>query len=201
MKISILLSVLMTLAGHVYSQNISGTVRNASGEEIIGVNVTMKGTSKGTVTDSKGHFSITRSSQTDTLLFSIWGYISQEVPSLGKQIKNVELKKQDKRLDDIRVGGYGQTKRENLTGAVDQVAVDLHAVARAQILHRDVVTFHSELRVVARHQRIVERELAAGGAPDHELAFGQLDVVLLVAEHVLQGFVPPSSRDSAVWPA
>lgn len=101
--------------------NISGTVTNESGETLIGVNVLVKGTNKGTATDFEGHFNLEDVDENAVLVVSYIGYQTLEVPVAGKSTFTITLKMDSQLLDEVVVVGYGTQKKVNLTGAVDQV--------------------------------------------------------------------------------
>lgn len=112
-------NVLSTLQSK--SQLIKGTVKDATGEPLIGVSVTLKGkTNAGTITDINGDFSIDCGNK-DILVFSYIGYITQEISPDGKSSLSVLLKEDTKQLDEVIVIGYGTTTRKSAIGAVDQV--------------------------------------------------------------------------------
>src|SRR5690554_6199864 len=60
--------------------NVKGKVVNEAGEPLIGVSIIIKGTDKGTVTDLSGSFTLEQLSETDVMVFSYIGYLTQEVP-------------------------------------------------------------------------------------------------------------------------
>ena len=104
-----------------HSQNaIRGTVKSA-GESLPGVSVTVKGKPIGSVTDINGNYSIANVSQDDILVFTFIGYVTQEIPVKGKSVIDVELSSDTKSLNEVVVVGYGNQKKVNLTGAVDQI--------------------------------------------------------------------------------
>lgn len=108
---------------------VEGTVLDAqTGGGLPGVNVVVKGTSTGTVTDAAGHYQLTVPDGATTLVFSFVGYLSQEVPLDGKTIIAVRLAADTKSLDEVVVVGYGTQKKVNLTGAVSSIsAADLES--------------------------------------------------------------------------
>ena len=118
----ILLGILISIP--VYSQNkaISGTVKDdMSGEALIGVSVMVKETSKGTITDIDGNFSI-EILKGQTLVFSYIGYKPQEIKISNQQLVKVSLKEDVETLDEVVVVGYGTMKRSDLTGSVVSVS-------------------------------------------------------------------------------
>jgi len=103
-------------------KTISGVVKDASdGQTIPGVNVMVKGTSNGTVTDLDGVFQLTVAEDAHTLVVSFVGYLTQEV-ALGNQASlDIFLEQDVQSLDEVVVVGYGTAKKRDLTGAVNRV--------------------------------------------------------------------------------
>ena len=113
------------------SKSISGKVTDNGKEELIGVTVSIKGTSTGTVTDESGNYSINIQGEKDTLLFSYVGYLSQEVIIGTQTTINVQMEPDVQNLSEVVVVGYGTQKKVNLVGAVSQLNVDEKIVSRA----------------------------------------------------------------------
>lgn len=104
---------------------VKGTVKDASGEPLIGVSVSVKGKSGiGTITDINGNFSI-QCDANDALVFSYIGYATLEFPVNGKSSLSISMKEDTKVLDEVIVVGYGTTTRKSAVGAVDQVKADM----------------------------------------------------------------------------
>ena len=104
---------------------VKGTVKDASGEPLIGVSVSVKGKSGiGTITDINGNFSI-QCDANDTLVFSYIGYATLEFPVNGKSSLSISMKEDTNVLDEVIVVGYGTTTRKSAVGAVDQVKADM----------------------------------------------------------------------------
>ena len=102
-------------------QNISGTVKNAAGEPLPGVTVTVKGTNKATSTDSNGRFSI-EANPTDVLVISSVGFDSFEIAAnAGSVLQQIVLKESSQALEELVVIGYGTVNRKNVSGAVASV--------------------------------------------------------------------------------
>jgi TonB-linked SusC/RagA family outer membrane protein len=101
---------------------VQGAVTDSKGEGLPGVNVILKGSSRGTVTDAQGRFSLKVPDQGAVLVFSFVGFTSQEVAVSGSERLNVKLEAQDKSLDEVVVVGYGTQSRATVTGAVGQIA-------------------------------------------------------------------------------
>ena len=103
-------------------QPVSGTVRDANGEALIGVSVLEKGTTNGTITDIDGQFQVRRPvSENPTLIFSYIGYLTNEVAVGQQSTLDVVLQEDVAQLEEIVVIGFGTQKRVNLSGAVDQI--------------------------------------------------------------------------------
>ena len=96
-----------------------GTVVDQDGLPLIGVSVLVKGTSKGTVTDIDGNFSL-EVEQGKTLEFTYVGYLTRSVVVKGTDV-HVVLKEDLMSLDELVVVGYGTQKKANLTGSVANV--------------------------------------------------------------------------------
>lgn len=117
----LLLPLALLLGSFIYAQSVTGTVTDASGP-LPGVNVLVKGTTIGTVTDFDGNYTITADSGT-TLVFSFIGYLTQEIVVSGSTL-NVTLSEDAAQLDEVVVVGYGSIKAKDATGAVASVKSD-----------------------------------------------------------------------------
>ena len=106
------------------AKKVTGCVKNALGEPIIGASVVEKGApTNGTITDFDGNFTLTVSG--NELQISYIGYLPQVVKvQSGVTSYNVTLKEDTKTLDEVVVIGYGTQKKVNLTGAVASVSTD-----------------------------------------------------------------------------
>lgn len=103
---------------------VTGTVRDALGDPVIGANVVVKGTTNGTITDIDGHFSIEAASH-DILQVSFIGYLAQDIALGGKKEIAITIREDTQKLDEVVVVGYGTQKKVNLTGAVEQVTSEV----------------------------------------------------------------------------
>lgn len=118
--VTLLMSTLCLIA-FAQGRQVTGVVKDATGEPMIGVNVLVKGTTNGTITDFDGNFTIQGVNDKDVLVVSYIGYISQELP-VGRQSSfNVILKDDTQALDEVVVVGYGVQKKSDLTGSVGSV--------------------------------------------------------------------------------
>lgn len=118
---SLLLSlVLLPVAAQTIK--VTGVVREATGG-IPGVNVTVKGTTIGTITDMEGRYYINVPSD-GVLQFTFIGYQTKNVSVKNRTIVNVTMEEDSKQLDEVVVVGYGVTKKSDLTGSVASVKAD-----------------------------------------------------------------------------
>lgn len=122
-NLKFLLSCFMLLMSVVaFAQNqVTGHVADATGEPIIGANVTVKGTTVGTITDIDGNFTLEVGSTDGTLVVSFIGYKSAEAAIKGKSPINVILQEDTETLDEVVVVGYGTQNRKSPTGAISDV--------------------------------------------------------------------------------
>lgn len=103
---------------------ISGTVTDAeTGDPIPGVNVLVKGTTSGTITDVAGNFNIDVD-QGAILVFSSVGFKSMEVPVRSGSVINVSLQADITALSEIVVVGYGTQEKRDVTAAIGSVDAD-----------------------------------------------------------------------------
>lgn len=87
-----------------------------------GVNVTVKGTSRGTTTDAEGNFRIAVPDDRATLVFSSVGYNPQEIAVGNQSTLNITLVADERSLNEVVVVGYGTQKKSQLTGAISSVS-------------------------------------------------------------------------------
>ncbi len=120
---SLALAFLLVLSGTLVSgQNdgkitVSGRVSDNNGELLPGVNVVVKNTTIGTVTDLEGKYSLAVNAS-DILEFRFIGYTFHEVAVGGRKTIDVVLEAETTDLDEVVVVGYGEVKRANLLGSV-----------------------------------------------------------------------------------
>ncbi len=99
------------------AKRVTGLVKDASGEAIIGASITEKGAATGTITNVDGEFEL-NVSQGSTLSISYLGYVTQEIPVGNQTSFNITLLEDTQQLDEVVVVGYGTMKKSDLTGAV-----------------------------------------------------------------------------------
>lgn len=107
------------------AQNVSGTVKDANGEPVIGAFVLVQGTNTGTSTDIDGNYVINVSDPSkDVLEFSMIGMGTQTIPVNGQAVINVTLNDDENFLDEVVVVGYATVKRRDLLGSVSSINSD-----------------------------------------------------------------------------
>ena len=100
---------------------VKGSVTDASGAPLPGVTVAIKGTSKGTITDTDGNYSFNNVPADATLVFSFVGMATQEVPVVGKTTINVVLAESTVGIGEVVAIGYGTDSKVRVNGAVSKI--------------------------------------------------------------------------------
>jgi TonB-dependent SusC/RagA subfamily outer membrane receptor len=123
LKTLLLLAFLLSaFKGSAQERQVSGRVIDLEvNEGLPGVNVVLKGTSIGTVTDLEGRFTLDISSGEDVLVFSSVGFITQEIMVGNQSTINVNMAPDIKALEEIVVIGYGSQKENEITSAISTV--------------------------------------------------------------------------------
>lgn len=115
--------IVLTEKGNVSQQKknkVTGIVKDANGEPVIGANVMVKGQSIGTITDIDGRFVLDAPANA-VLQITYIGYVADEVKVSGKKELTIILKEDTETLDEVVVVGYGTMKKRDITGAVSSV--------------------------------------------------------------------------------
>lgn len=100
---------------------IKGKIVDNAGEPMIGVNVLVKGTTNGAITDFEGNYSLADVNENDVLMVTYIGYLTQEI-KVGKQsVINIVMKDDTQSLDEVVVVGYGVQKKSDLTGSISSI--------------------------------------------------------------------------------
>ncbi len=116
--LSFALTMLVTLSW-AQERKVSGRVTSADdGEPLPGVNILVKGTTIGAITDFDGKFALTVPSEANVLVFSFIGMKTQEVELNGRTEINVVMRPDASQLSEVIVVGYGTQRKEDITGAV-----------------------------------------------------------------------------------
>lgn len=117
----VFIGLFVTMMASAQQFTVKGTVKDATGEPIIGANVMVKGTSNGTITDIDGNYSISGANSSSVLVFTFIGYKSQEVACKGQHEINVVLAEDSQTLDEVVVVGYGSLSKKELSSSIVQV--------------------------------------------------------------------------------
>ncbi|MDZ7682759.1 MAG: SusC/RagA family TonB-linked outer membrane protein [Fodinibius sp.] len=122
---SFLLSANTVASQKAAEATVTGTVTDGStGNTLPGVNILVKGTSRGTSTGSDGKFELTVPTLQDTLVFSYIGYRTEEIPINGRTTLDISLQQQAVAGEEIVVIGYGTQQKKNVSGSISSVSSD-----------------------------------------------------------------------------
>ena len=120
----LLLTLLSFSLTALAQQKVTGKVKDSSGEPVIGASVVVKGNNTmGTITDFDGNFMLDVPTKS-VLVISYIGYVTQEVPTVGKKSLEIILKEDTKTLDEVVVIGYGTQRKGDVTSSVASVKAD-----------------------------------------------------------------------------
>lgn len=120
----LLLTLLSFSLTALAQQKVTGKVKDSSGEPVIGASVVVKGNNTmGTITDFDGNFMLDVPAKS-VLVISYIGYVTQEVPTAGKNSLEIVLKEGTKTLDEVVVIGYGTQRKGDVTSSVASVKAD-----------------------------------------------------------------------------
>ncbi len=99
-------------------RKVSGTISDDKNEALVGVNITVKGTLSGTISDKNGKYSITLVNDQSTLVYSYIGYLGQEITVENRSVIDIIMLVDEETLNEVVVVGYGTQDRKDVTGAV-----------------------------------------------------------------------------------
>ena len=126
MRKLIILITFFSVSNIFYAQNlnISGVVTDAvTGETLPGVNVIVKNSSKGDVTDFDGNYKISEVPKGATLVFSYLGFETKEL-LVEQEIINVSLDESSETLNEIVIVGYGSQRKELVSGSFSSLSAE-----------------------------------------------------------------------------
>ncbi|OIQ24136.1 TonB-dependent receptor [Lacinutrix sp. MedPE-SW] len=122
LKLTTLFSIIFCCFLNAQNIDISGTILDQSDNmALVGVNILVKNTNKGVVSDFDGNFSINNVQTGSTLVVSYVGYSTKEVKVLNANKLNILLSEDAAKLDEVVLVGYGTQKKKEITGAVSLV--------------------------------------------------------------------------------
>jgi TonB-linked SusC/RagA family outer membrane protein len=105
-------------------KTITGKVVDPQGEPVPGASIVIKGTTRGTITDMDGNYTLPEVPEDAVLVFSFVGMKTQEITVAGKNTINVQFQEELMGLDEVVVIGYGTVKKSDLTGSVGVLESD-----------------------------------------------------------------------------
>jgi TonB-linked SusC/RagA family outer membrane protein len=167
-RIKILLLLLCLSPALLLAQNltISGTVRDGSGEVLVGVSVVVKGSTTGVLSGAMGDYTV-QAPANATLVFSYLGMATREEPVDGRERIDVSMSEDSKNLEEVVVVGYGSVKKANLTGAADQLKGEVlesrPITSVAQALQGTLANLNVSVATGA--------DATGGGAPGAKMSF------------------------------
>ncbi|HFS67089.1 MAG TPA: SusC/RagA family TonB-linked outer membrane protein, partial [Flavobacteriia bacterium] len=104
---------------------VKGNVKDKKTKEVLsGVDIILKGTTKGTATDFDGNYSISNVKPGDVLVFTIIGYKPVEIVVANEPKIDVEMDESTETLKEVVIIGYGSTTKQDATGSVEKVSTD-----------------------------------------------------------------------------
>lgn len=133
--ITLLLFLLTITSGFAQTHMLTGKVTNSQNEPLPGVNVVIKGTLNGTVTDIDGNFKL-EAAETDLLVFSFIGLSEQEVEVGSQNTFSITMMEATSDLNEVVVVGYGVQRKSVVTAAISSIkAEDLEKTAMGRVEH------------------------------------------------------------------
>lgn len=159
-----------------YAQfRVSGTITDAEGEPLFGVNVTEKGTNRGTITDFDGNYAISVTSETGYLVFSYVGYTTQEVSINGKSLINVTLQ-EGLTISGVEIVGSRSLNRSAIETPVAIDIIDIQSITNAtgqldinQLLQYSAPSFNANRQSGADGADHIDPATLRGLGPDQTL--------------------------------
>lgn len=119
-------SLVLTTSVFAQERTVSGKVTSAEdGSALPGVNVVLKGTTTGTVTDVEGNYKISVPSDGGTLVFSFIGLTTSEIGIGSRSTVDVQMAADFTQLSEIVVTGYGTQEKKSLTGSIASLKGDV----------------------------------------------------------------------------
>src|SRR5574344_1185262 len=109
------------MSASAQGHSINGSVKDDTGAPLPGVNVVIKGTMVGTISDIDGNYRLENIAENAVLVFSFVGFDNQEITVGSQTTINVVLIEETSDLDEVVVVGYGVQKKSDLTGSIGSV--------------------------------------------------------------------------------
>ncbi|MEK6783248.1 MAG: TonB-dependent receptor [Bacteroidota bacterium] len=119
-KFLVLLQLVLSFIAQAQVHRLTGKVTSAGLSGLPGVNVVIKGTSQGTITDIEGQFSMDVPPNA-VIQFSFIGYKSQELPYSGQTNISMVMQEEARELSEIIIVGYSSVQKRDVTGSITTV--------------------------------------------------------------------------------
>lgn len=132
----------------LFAQNIrvTGTVRDASGQPLLGVSVMVAGSNRGTTTATDGTYNI-EAPANGSLDFTFVGMAPVQIPVNNRTMINVQMENDAQMIDDVIVVAYGTARRSSFTGSASSVSADALRTTTAETIDKALVGKVSGIRV------------------------------------------------------
>ncbi len=147
---------ILTVPAAAQSKVISGKITDENNQPLDGVNITVKGTDAGTVSNAQGSYSINVSNTNVALVFSFVGYTEKEVAIGTAATVNVTLQKEIAGLNEVVVVGYGTQRKRKVTGSVA-------TISSSQLERRPNLSTSNALQGLAAGVTVTSQTGAPGG--------------------------------------
>ena len=112
-----------TLISIAQEKELTGTIKSDIGEFLPGVNIQVKGTQTGRISDLDGNYKITVS-KGQTLVFSFLGFKTKEIVFNDEDQLDIIMETDLNKLDEVVVVGYGTQRRKDITGSVVSLKIE-----------------------------------------------------------------------------
>jgi len=103
-------------------RTVKGTVSDELSEPLPGVNVSIRGTTQGAMTNGNGEFTLTIPSDTCVLVFSYIGYKQQIIPIGEREVISVKMKEATAEIGEVTVVAFGTQKKESVSAAITTIS-------------------------------------------------------------------------------
>lgn len=124
---------LLLLPGMVHAQTIKGIVKDNKGETLIGVNISIKNTTRGVITDFDGNYEI-KAAGDETLTFSYMGFVTQDIKINNRSVIDVIMREESQNLDEVVVTAIGIKQQKKKLGYTTQ-QINNEALGESQIMN------------------------------------------------------------------
>ena len=127
MKLKLLLIICLDLifVSSVFSQQLRGKVTSTdSNSGLPGVNVQIKSTNIGTITNADGNYELQLRAENDTIIFSFIGFEQQTIPVVGRSTINISMQEDVRELNEVVVTGFQNVERKLFTGSSSRLNIE-----------------------------------------------------------------------------